>query len=142
LEEANMPITAQYDDEADALYVRLAAGERVRTITIDETTYIDLDVAGRTIGIELLYPSMGIDFVALARKLSLEQQLPQIIAAVLASAAPVALPTFTGGGSLISYMTTTVAAEGAVPASHGGHIISGVTYAARYQRQPSEPTPA
>lgn len=137
-----MPITAQYDDEADALYVRLAAGERERAIMIDDTTYVDVDVNGHTIGIELLYPSMGIDFARIARSLSLEQQMPQIIAAIVTSGAPVSLPTFTGGNSLVSYTMTRVVAEGAVPAHHGGQIVSGVTYAAGYQRQPSEPTPA
>lgn len=137
-----MPITAQYDDEADALYVRLAAGERVRTITIDETTYVDVDAQEHTIGIELLYPSLGIDIVGLLRTLSLEQQLPQIIAAIAASHAPVSLPTFTGGKSLVSYSMTRVAAEGAVSAHHGGYAVSGITYAAGYHREPSEPSPA
>jgi uncharacterized protein YuzE len=55
-----MPITAEYDREADALYIRLREGERLRAVEIDETTYIDVDADGHALGIEVLYPSMGL----------------------------------------------------------------------------------
>jgi uncharacterized protein YuzE len=84
-----MPITAEYDRESDALYVRLRTGERLRAVEIDETTYIDVDADGQALGIEVLYPSMGLHLTDAVSRVSLHQQLPQILSAVSASGAPV-----------------------------------------------------
>lgn len=49
-------ISAEYDAEADALYVRLGSLRRGvdETIEIDESRLVDLDEEGRPIGIEIL----------------------------------------------------------------------------------------
>jgi uncharacterized protein YuzE len=47
-----------YDQESDALYVRLVDGERVaRTEQLDRGTLVDLDRLGRVLGIEILKPT-------------------------------------------------------------------------------------
>ncbi len=47
-----------YDQDADALYVKLVEGERVsRTEQIDRGTLVDLDRMGRVLGIEILRPA-------------------------------------------------------------------------------------
>ncbi|MEA2189673.1 MAG: hypothetical protein QOK16_4684, partial [Solirubrobacteraceae bacterium] len=51
-----MTIDARYDSEADALYVTLREGDRVRAIEIDEVTYVDVDSEGQALGLEFLYP--------------------------------------------------------------------------------------
>jgi uncharacterized protein YuzE len=114
-----MPITAQYDPEADALYLRLADGVRDRTIEVDDVTYIDIDAAGRPLGIELLYPSMGLNLAGALGRLSLETQAPAILAAIEESGAPVPAPTYTGGARIATMMTQMIAVEGTIAATHG-----------------------
>ena len=77
-----MPITAEYDREADALYVRLRDGERHHAVEIDDSTYVDVDADERPIGIEILYPSLGLDLQPTVRRFGLEQQLAEIISAI------------------------------------------------------------
>jgi uncharacterized protein YuzE len=43
-----------YDKEADALYIKLGAGDFASNKKIDNWTLIDLDAKGRVIGIEFL----------------------------------------------------------------------------------------
>ena len=92
-----MPITAEYDPDADALYVRLREGERLRAVEINATTYVDVEAEGLALGIEVLYPSMVFDLAVITTSFSLEQQLSQILAAVAASGAPVPARTMTTG---------------------------------------------
>ncbi len=120
-----MPITAQYDREADALYVRLADGDRVRAIEIDDATYVDVDADDRPIGIELLYPSMGVNLVGVAEQLALEPRLADIIAAITTTDAPVAPLTMTGGQYLASTSMVFTAVEGSVAAGVGS--VPGAT---------------
>ena len=48
----------KYDQETDALYVRLVDGERVsRTEQLDTGTLVDIDRLGRVLGIEVLRPA-------------------------------------------------------------------------------------
>jgi uncharacterized protein YuzE len=115
-----MPITASYDREADALYVRLRDGERRRAVEIDETTYVDVDLDDRPLGIEILYPAMGLDVQAIARQFSIEQQLPAIISAIMSTDAPVSPPTMTGGQRLASTSIVMVSVEGTIAAATGG----------------------
>ena len=113
-----MNVTAEYDREADALYVRLGAGERARTVEVDDTTYVDVDVDGRPIGIELLYPSLGLRLDLVAQRFQLHQQLPVIAASIARAGAPgVSAPTVTGGTRLASTTITTMVIEGTVGAA-------------------------
>ncbi len=109
-----MPITAEYDREADALYVRLRDGERHHAVEIDDSTYVDVDADERPIGIEILYPSLGLDLQPTVRRFGLEQQLAEIISAIAGSNAPAPPPTMTGGQHLASTSIVTVAIEGSI----------------------------
>jgi len=52
-------VSAEYDPDADALYVRVADGDRARTVEINDVTYVDVDANGRPVGIEVLYPRLA-----------------------------------------------------------------------------------
>jgi uncharacterized protein YuzE len=112
-----MPITAEYDREADALYVRLRDGERQRAVEIDDSTYVDVDGDDRPVGIELLYPALGLNLETVVRRFSLEQQLSEILTAIGRTDAPVSPPTMTGGQLLASTSIVTVSIEGTVGAA-------------------------
>jgi uncharacterized protein YuzE len=111
-----MAITAQYDPEADALYVRLRDGERDRAIEIDDALYVDVDAEGRALGIEILYPELGMDLEAVASRFQLHDQLPAIVAAIADTHAPGITPTVTAPDHLVSTSITTYAIEGTVRA--------------------------
>jgi uncharacterized protein YuzE len=115
-----MPITAEYDREADALYVRLAEGDRQRAVEIDDSTYVDVDHDGRALGLEFLYPSMGLNLQEVARRYALEHLVPEVAATIAESGAPVPLPTMTGGQSLASTAIVTVSVEGTIAATTPG----------------------
>lgn len=112
-----MPITAEYDKEADALYVRLREGARVRAVEIDDLTIADVASDHRPVGLEFLNASQGLELQEAARRFALEQQLPEIVRAIIDSGAPVEPPTLTGGQLLASTSITTVVIEGTVPAA-------------------------
>jgi uncharacterized protein YuzE len=59
--------SAEYDPQADALYVRVSEGARARTVECDERHYVDLDDEGAPVGFEVLYPRMGVRLAALTR---------------------------------------------------------------------------
>ncbi len=44
-----------YDEEADALYIKLKEGEVVKTKEVDKNTMLDYDRQGNLLGIELLF---------------------------------------------------------------------------------------
>jgi uncharacterized protein YuzE len=114
-----MSITALYDREADALYVTLRDGARTRAIEIDEATYIDIDRDGQALGLEFLYPAMGINLDAVVDRFQLHAQRHSIIAAIGGAGAPGPVPTITGTTvGLMSMSIKMVAVEGTVPASH------------------------
>lgn len=76
-------ISAEYDAEADALYVRLGSLRRGvdETIEIDESRLVDLDEEGRPIGIEILgLVNYRIDDIA--ERFGLENRLADIDASV------------------------------------------------------------
>src|SRR4051812_6826020 len=123
-----MPITAEYDREADALYVRLSDGARARAIEVSETTYVDIDTDGRPVGIELLYPSMGIVLDEVLDRFALHPQRPAIVGAITQSGAPVETPTYTGGTHMVSTTVMMLAIEGTVAAAHGV-ALTGTTKA-------------
>jgi uncharacterized protein YuzE len=112
-----MPITAEYDREADALYVRLFDGDRGRAVEVDDSTYVDVDAANRAVGIEFLYPGMGLNLEGVVRRYALDAQSSEIIAAIGASGAPVSAPTVTGGQHLVSSAIVRIAVEGTVGAA-------------------------
>ena len=126
-----MPITAEYDQEADALYVRLSAGPRSRAIEIDDMTFVDLADDGSAVGLEFLYPSTGLNLQETVRRFALEPQAPAIVAAIGTSGAPVAPPTLTGGAYLASSSMVMVAIEGTVPADRGLPLHEAVAEAER-----------
>jgi uncharacterized protein YuzE len=87
-----MPITAEYDPEADALYVRISARERQRAVEINDRTYADVDVSGHVVGIEILYPGLGFDIEALGRRFSLSaSEVAEIMLAIAATGVSVTL---------------------------------------------------
>lgn len=127
-----MPIVSRYDREADALYVTLQDGVRARAVEIDETTYVDVDQNGQALGIEFLYPAMGIALSAVVDQFLLHQQLHAIAAAITRSAAPAPTITMTGAtGTPVSTSITTVAVEGTTPASQGKPAV-GITHGDRF----------
>jgi len=114
-----VPLTAEYDPEADALYVRLSTGLRARAVEIDESTYVDVDVDGRPVGIEILYPTMGMSLGGVLDRFSLHQQLPAILAAIARTDAPIPIPTYTGGSRMATSIGMTLTIEGTVGACYG-----------------------
>lgn len=112
-----MAITARYDDEANALYVGIAERERSRTIEVDESTYVDVDDLGAVVGIEFLYPSAGVALQEVARRFSLLEQQPAIVAAIAGSGAPAPTLTVTGGQYLAQTATVMQTVEGTVQAA-------------------------
>jgi uncharacterized protein YuzE len=46
-----------YDEEADAMYVRLRSGDFARNERIDDRALLDLDAEGRVLGVEILQAS-------------------------------------------------------------------------------------
>ena len=44
-----------YDEDADALYIKLKEGEVAKTKEVDKNTMLDYDSQGNLLGIELLF---------------------------------------------------------------------------------------
>lgn len=61
-------VTQEYDLDANALYLRLAEGTAARTIEIDDSTNVDLDAAGKLLGIEVLNPGSGWPLIPVLRQ--------------------------------------------------------------------------
>lgn len=63
-----------YDDEADALYIRLVEeADRARSIVVDDDRVVDLDESGRAVGIEVLGASEGVRLQDLIQRFSLDE---------------------------------------------------------------------
>lgn len=45
----------EYDPQADAIYIQLREGEVAETVEISKYVYVDVDKAGRPLGIEILF---------------------------------------------------------------------------------------
>ena len=61
----------RFDEEANALYIAIRAGEVVRTIEVTDMVYIDVDADGAPLGIEFVSDD---EFVPFLRRLhALEQ---------------------------------------------------------------------
>src|SRR4051794_37531544 len=105
--------TATYDSEADALYIRLADGQRDRTVEYDDSHYVDLDAAGNAIGIEILYPRMGMRLEKLAAIYGFSTgEVRAAIGVVLSRTASTGASTFLIAPSIVR----SVGVEGTVPA--------------------------
>ncbi len=52
---------AQYDKEADAIYVLLADGEVARSAQLDDFRIIDYSADGKVVGVEFLGVGGGVD---------------------------------------------------------------------------------
>ena len=74
----------EYDNEIDALYIRLQEKQVARTLEIEEGLNVDLDASGRMIGIEVLDAtdrySLADIFNISTENLILEKALPQKVA--------------------------------------------------------------
>jgi len=74
----------EYDNEIDALYIRLQEKHVDRTLEIEEGLNIDLDASGKMIGIEVLDAtdrySLADIFNITTENLILEKALPQKVA--------------------------------------------------------------
>lgn len=51
-----MPISPVHDLEADALYITLSEGAAARSIELDSGTLVDVDAAGKPLGLEVIHP--------------------------------------------------------------------------------------
>lgn len=123
-----MDITATYDPQADALYVRLGDGRREHAVELSDVVYVDVDGRGRAVGIELLYPSLGVDLGLPAKRFGLEAVLPQIVEAIRATGAPGVAPTVTGGQVYASSTVVLLSAEGTIGAAAGSLQATGQTH--------------
>ena len=56
-----------YDQEADAIYIRLKEGEVDKTKEIDDNTILDYDKKGNVIGVELLFVKERIPSASLSK---------------------------------------------------------------------------
>jgi uncharacterized protein YuzE len=83
---------AQYDREADALYIRLRDGASTRTVEVDDYRILDLDADQQVLGLEVLYPAANLRIAAIAREWGFDDQLEAIDNAI-ADALGVAPPT-------------------------------------------------
>lgn len=62
-----------YDDEADALYVRLVEDvEPVRSVVVDDDRAVDMDEEDRVVGIEVLGASESVQLQDLIARFSLD----------------------------------------------------------------------
>jgi uncharacterized protein YuzE len=108
-----MPISAEYDPEADALYIRIRDGERSRAVELDERHYIDVDAEGKALGLEVLYPEMGVRVTDLARTWRLPaDELATVITTVLGRSVPM---TTTAATDVVAVSYATVSAPAGAP---------------------------
>lgn len=75
----SMLVSPTYDLEADAVYLRLAKGKVARTIDLDDGTLVDLDKAGKPLGIEVISPARDWPIDEFARRFKPEPQLIEIL---------------------------------------------------------------
>jgi hypothetical protein len=74
-----MPITAQFDPEAQAMYVRLRDAKVARSIEVDDDYVVDLGADGEVLGVEVLAPPMsGPDLLRLAERFDLLDHVREI----------------------------------------------------------------
>lgn len=136
-----MSITAAYDPEADALYLRIAEGERARSVVDGDRLVADVDERGMVIGLEILYPSMGIDLGDVCARFGLQAQIGAIATAIEDAGVPFAAPTYTGSITTTAFTSVTVpiiVSEGNIPAG-GGYVPVAVVQHDSYRMVDAEP---
>lgn len=69
----------EYDQEADALYIRLGTGLVDRTISIETGTLADVDEHGALVGIEVIRPARPLPVETLAERFQLGDDQTQIL---------------------------------------------------------------
>lgn len=55
----NTTPTLEYDEEANALYLRFSFAEIDDTIPLSDSVYVDIDADGDPVGIEILHATPG-----------------------------------------------------------------------------------
>lgn len=75
-------IRAEYDREADALYVTLSESAVARTVEVDDHRAVDLDADGKAVGLEVLYPIENMRITKLADNFGFAESLADIDVAV------------------------------------------------------------
>lgn len=75
-------IHAEYDREADALYVRIADGDVAQSVEVDDHRVVDVDDRGVAVGLEVLYPAMNLRIGKLAAQFGFADRLSEIDDAV------------------------------------------------------------
>ena len=78
-------VELRYDKEADAIYVRLRAGDYAYGEELDPERRIDYSADGKPIGVELLCASAGVDLRNLPEQDAISDLLTQHRIKVLAS---------------------------------------------------------
>jgi uncharacterized protein YuzE len=69
---------AEYDPEADAIYVWLSDRPLARTLTLDDSRNVDLAEDGTAVGVELLGVSGGIDLSDIPQRPTVERLISQL----------------------------------------------------------------
>lgn len=118
-------VRAEYDREADALYIRLREGDVARSVEVDDVRVVDLDTTGAPIGVEILYPAENLAIASIARDFGFEHLLAEIDDAVVAELGPATYHTSVGisldYGTLLASLTPP--SKISVPSS--GTAVSG-----------------
>jgi uncharacterized protein YuzE len=83
-----MPVAAEYDRDADVLYIGWSDAETARTVEVDEYRVLDFDAAGQTVGLEVLYPAQNLVIAPIAREHGFADLLDAIDEAVADALAP------------------------------------------------------
>lgn len=75
--------SAEFDREANALYIRIGEGEVARTVDVDDYRIVDIDAGGAVLGVEVLYPADNLQIAALARQFGFAHLLDDIDEAIV-----------------------------------------------------------
>lgn len=81
-------VTQKYDLSVNALYLKLAEGTFARTREIDEAVNVDLDAAGRLLGIEVLGPGHEEAMFRIVREYGISDSEAAFIAVLWTSSWP------------------------------------------------------
>jgi uncharacterized protein YuzE len=122
-------IQAEYDDEADALYVRFAPASPSavsRSVILDDFHVVDADAAGRILGFEVLSPTRHLDLAGLAYRFGFAERLREIEQAIEVAVPGLRIPpTYSLALSLYQLSIASTAFE------TGSVIPTGTTRTAR-----------
>ncbi len=71
---------AEYDGEADAIYVRLTRGRTAHSVSLDDSRIIDYSATGAVVGIEFLGVRGGVDLRDVPRRPTVEKLIGELAA--------------------------------------------------------------